>query len=387
MPRDHCSASETKEHIAEDGIAKGCPIPEGLPIAESTSCEVADERNEALKAERQNERGPLRPVRRLRRRKSRIRAVNTEDTIHMYLREIGRVSLLTKDEEKDLAMKIEAGAEASKRLSLAEKEGCILDRGEVRRLRRIKRMGEEAKNHMAEANLRLVVSIAKRYRNRGVSFPDLIQEGSLGLLRAIEKFDHRRGTKFSTYATFWIRQAITRSIADQARTIRIPVHMVEMISKLRKVQGRLVFELGREPTLEEIAREMNLPVEKVEEAFEISQPIESLEAPIGEEGDGERGDFIADETAVEPSDAADETLLKERVETILDGLEKRDRKAIEMRFGLEEDIPHTLEEVGRELGVTRERARQIEGKALERLRRLASGTGLREYLKDGGGAL
>ena len=275
--------------------------------------------------------------------------VSIEDPVRMYLKEIGKVPLLTAEEEKELAMKMEAG-------------------------------DMEAKKRLAEANLRLVVSIAKRYVGRGMLFLDLIQEGNLGLIKAVEKFDYRKGYKFSTYATWWIRQAITRAIADQARTIRIPVHMVETINKLIRVQRQLLQELGREPYPEEIAEKMGLPVERVREIQKISQEPVSLETPIGEEEDSHLGDFIQDENVPVPADAAAFTLLKEQLDEVLGTLTEREQKVLRLRFGLDDSRARTLEEVGKEFNVTRERIRQIEAKALRKLRHPSRSRKLKDYL-------
>ena len=302
----------------------------------------------------------------------------TNDPVRMYLKEIGKVPLLTASEEVDLAKKIEAGEEAS--VKLREKSDK-LSREELRRMRRQERTGQEAKRKLVEANLRLVVSIAKRYVGRGMLFLDLIQEGNLGLIRAVEKFDFRKGYKFSTYATWWIRQAITRAIADQARTIRIPVHMVETINKLIRVQRSLLQELGREPTPEEIAEQMELTPEKVREIIKVSQEPVSLETPIGEEEDSHLGDFIEDSDAVVPIDAASFILLQEQLEDVLNSLNEREKEVIRLRFGLTDGHPRTLEEVGREFGVTRERIRQIESKTLAKLRHPTRSAKLRDYLE------
>ena len=306
-------------------------------------------------------------------------AMLTGDPVRMYLKEIGKVSLLTAAEEVDLAMKIEAGVEAMAQLDASEEEGGVpLERRERRRLSRIEQVGLDAKQQLIEANLRLVVSIAKRYVGRGMLFLDLIQEGNLGLIRAVEKFDYTKGFKFSTYATWWIRQAITRAIADQARTIRIPVHMVETINKLVRIQR----PLGREPTPEEIAEEMGLTPERVREIQKISQEPVSLETPIGEEEDSQLGDFIEDDAAVVPPDAASFSMLQEQLAKTLEGLAERERKVITLRFGLEDGHPRTLEEVGREFGVTRERIRQIESKTLAKLRHPSRSQKLKDYLED-----
>ncbi len=276
--------------------------------------------------------------------------VAIEDPVRMYLKEIGKVPLLSAEEEIELAKRMELG-------------------------------DQESKKRLAEANLRLVVSIAKRYVGRGMLFLDLIQEGNLGLIKAVEKFDYRKGYKFSTYATWWIRQAITRAIADQARTIRIPVHMVETINKLIRVSRQLLQELGREPTPEEIAEEMNMPVERVREILKISQEPVSLETPIGEEEDSHLGDFIQDDNVPVPADAAAFTLLKEQLQEVLGTLTEREQKVLTLRFGLEDGRARTLEEVGKEFNVTRERIRQIEAKALRKLRHPSRSRKLKDYLE------
>ncbi|MBC7342772.1 MAG: RNA polymerase sigma factor RpoD [Clostridia bacterium] len=276
--------------------------------------------------------------------------VAIDDPVRMYLKEIGRVPLLTAEEEVELAKRMEQG-------------------------------DEEAKRRLVEANLRLVVSIAKRYVGRGMLFLDLIQEGNLGLIKAVEKFDYRKGYKFSTYATWWIRQSITRAIADQARTIRIPVHMVETINKLVRVQRELLQELGRDPTPEEIAQEMDIPEDRVREIMKIAQEPVSLETPIGEEEDSHLGDFIEDEEALAPPEAASTTLLKEQLEEVLDSLTPREEKVLRLRFGLDDGRSRTLEEVGQEFGVTRERIRQIEAKALRKLRHPSRSKKLKDYLE------
>ncbi len=276
---------------------------------------------------------------------------NAEDPVRMYLKEIGRIPLLSSEEEIELAKRMEEG-------------------------------DEEAKKKLSEANLRLTVSIAKRYSGRGMQFLDLIQEGNLGLIKAVEKFDYRKGYKFSTYATWWIRQSITRAIADQARTIRIPVHMVETMNRVKRTSRRLLQEYGREPTPEEIAEAMNLPVERVLEISKISQEPVSLETPIGEEEDSHLGDFIQDEHIPVPADEAAHTLLREQLEKVMDTLSEREQKVLALRFGLEDGKPHTLEEVGREFQVTRERIRQIEAKALRKLRHPTRSRKLRDFLEE-----
>lgn len=306
----------------------------------------------------------------------------TGDPVRMYLKEIGKVDLLTAPEEVHLAMKIEAGTEATEKLEAFSAGEIELTRAEQRRLNRIEQMGLEAKQNLISANLRLVVSIAKRYVGRGMLFLDLIQEGNLGLIRAVEKFDYTKGFKFSTYATWWIRQAITRAIADQARTIRIPVHMVETINKLVRIQRSLMQSLGRDPTPEEIGKEMGMSAERVREIQKISQEPVSLETPIGEEEDSQLGDFIEDAQAVAPPEAASDSMLREQLDQVLDGLADRERKVIKLRFGLEDGHPRTLEEVGKEFGVTRERIRQIESKTLAKLRHPSRSGKLKDYMEE-----
>ncbi len=346
----------------------------------------------------------------------------TNDPVRMYLKEIGKVPLLTAAQEIDLARRIEAGEIATELREALEEDGRVdgkrlrtvaesvvairehqiekfgkvegIGRDKVSKsykprtredlddfLRRVERDGQLAKRKLIEANLRLVVSIAKRYVGRGMLFLDLIQEGNLGLIRAVEKFDYSKGFKFSTYATWWIRQAITRAIADQARTIRIPVHMVETINKLVRIQRQLLQDLGREPTPEEIGRQMGIPADKVREILKVSQEPVSLETPIGEEEDSHLGDFIEDSDAVVPVDAASFILLQEQLEAVLHTLSEREKKVIQLRFGLLDGHPRTLEEVGREFGVTRERIRQIESKTLSKLRHPSRSQKLRDYLE------
>ncbi|MBI4260756.1 MAG: RNA polymerase sigma factor RpoD [Actinobacteria bacterium] len=347
----------------------------------------------------------------------------TNDPVRMYLKEIGKVPLLTAAQEVDLARRIEAGEFATELAAFLDGPATKVDQKRLRTvvdrvvqirehqiekfgkvegigrdrlsrswkprnreelvgfLRRIERDGQLAKKKLIEANLRLVVSIAKRYVGRGMLFLDLIQEGNLGLIRAVEKFAYSKGFKFSTYATWWIRQAITRAIADQARTIRIPVHMVETINKLVRVQRQLLQDLGREPLPEEIGRQMGIPAEKVREILKVSQEPVSLETPIGEEEDSHLGDFIEDSDAVVPIDAASFILLQEQLESVLHTLSEREKKVIQLRFGLTDGHPRTLEEVGREFGVTRERIRQIESKTLSKLRHPSRSQKLRDYLE------
>jgi len=293
-----------------------------------------------------------------------------DDPVRMYLREIGRVPLLTADEEVRLAQIMERG----------KIERLRAERLRVAPTRRYLDEGEEAQRRLTEANLRLVVSVAKKYIGRGMNLLDLIQEGNIGLIRAVEKFDYTKGYKFSTYATWWIRQAITRAIADQARTIRIPVHMVETINRLIRISRRLLQDLGREPTSEEIAEQMEISAEKVREIIKVSQEPVSLETPIGEEDDSHLGDFLEDHTALAPAEAASHQLLKEQVEDVLDSLTERERKVLQLRFGLDDGRSRTLEEVGREFHVTRERIRQIEAKALRKLRHPSRSRKLKDYL-------
>ena len=314
--------------------------------------------------------------------------VSVEDPVRMYLKEIGKVPILSAAEEIELAQKMEDGAVAAEKISILkgrmdnatdEEKADLKD--EIKKLQKEVDFGADAKKRLAEANLRLVVSIAKRYVGRGMLFLDLIQEGNLGLIKAVEKFDYKKGYKFSTYATWWIRQAITRAIADQARTIRIPVHMVETINKLIRVSRQLLQELGREPSPEEIAAEMNMPVERVREILKISQEPVSLETPIGEEEDSHLGDFIKDDNVPVPADAAAFTLLKEQLEEVLGTLTEREQKVLTLRFGLEDGRARTLEEVGKEFNVTRERIRQIEAKALRKLRHPSRSRKLKDYLE------
>jgi RNA polymerase primary sigma factor len=346
----------------------------------------------------------------------------TNDPVRMYLKEIGKVPLLTAAQEVDLARRIEAGEFATELRELVEQDDRVdqkkfrlvvdsviairdhqtdkfgkvegIGRARITKsyrtktrdelddfLRRVERDGQLAKRKLIEANLRLVVSIAKRYVGRGMLFLDLIQEGNLGLIRAVEKFDYSKGFKFSTYATWWIRQAITRAIADQARTIRIPVHMVETINKLVRVQRQLLQDLGREPLPEEIGKQMGIPAEKVREILKVSQEPVSLETPIGEEEDSHLGDFIEDSDAVVPVDAASFILLQEQLDSVLHTLNEREKSVIQLRFGLLDGHPRTLEEVGREFGVTRERIRQIESKTLSKLRHPSRSQKLRDYLE------
>lgn len=303
--------------------------------------------------------------------------INIDDHVKMYLKEIGKVNLLTPEEELSLAKRMADGETAKEQL---EEIGEEIDEDTKKQIDLLIADGEKAKKSLAEANLRLVVSIAKRYVGRGMLFLDLIQEGNLGLIKAVDKFDYTKGYKFSTYATWWIRQAITRAIADQARTIRIPVHMVETINKLVRVSRQLVQELGHEPTPEELAKELNMPVDKVREISKISQEPVSLETPIGEEEDSHLGDFIPDEDAPAPSEAASFVLLKEQLGAVLETLSEREAKVLRLRFGLDDGRARTLEEVGKEFDVTRERIRQIEAKALRKLRHPSRSKKLKDFL-------
>ena len=331
--------------------------------------------------------------------------VAIDDPVKVYLKEIGRVPLLSSDEEIQLALDILAGSQAEERkkeafpaiwkieknirLSEAQRRIQVTEEklnlneeqlAELSELDAVLRKGEKAKQRLSEANLRLVVSIAKRYVGRGMQFLDLIQEGNLGLIKAVEKFDHTKGFKFSTYATWWIRQAITRAIADQARTIRIPVHMVETINKVKKVSSQLLHQNGHDPTADEISQALDMPVEKVREIMRVAQEPVSLETPIGEEEDSHLGDFIPDEDAPVPAEAASHTLLKEQLSSVLSTLTPREEKVLRLRFGLEDGRPRTLEEVGHEFEVTRERIRQIEAKALRKLRHPSRSKKLKDFL-------
>nr|WP_227878735.1 RNA polymerase sigma factor [Arthrobacter dokdonellae] len=302
----------------------------------------------------------------------------TADPVKDYLKQIGKVALLNAEQEVDLALRIEAGLFATEKLN--SPEAAKMDVQLKRDLQRIVHDGKRAKNHLLEANLRLVVSLAKRYTGRGMLFLDLIQEGNLGLIRAVEKFDYTKGFKFSTYATWWIRQAITRAMADQARTIRIPVHMVEVINKLARVQRQMLQDLGREPTPEELAKELDMTPEKVVEVQKYGREPISLHTPLGEDGDSEFGDLIEDSEAVVPADAVSFTLLQEQLHSVLDTLSEREAGVVAMRFGLTDGQPKTLDEIGKVYGVTRERIRQIESKTMSKLRHPSRSQVLRDYL-------
>jgi RNA polymerase primary sigma factor len=424
---------EAKELITARGRERGFvtseDLLEGLPVEDLTPEQVEDfltqieehlreQGIEVIEVPGEELEGPTQIP-----RDEELLKAPTNDPVRMYLKEIGKVPLLTAAQEVDLAMRIEAGEFATELMDIVLDEADKIDQRRLRQvldsvnrirehqiesfgkvegigreqisrawrprsrddlkefLRKVERDGQLAKKKLIEANLRLVVSIAKRYVGRGMLFLDLIQEGNLGLIRAVEKFDYSKGYKFSTYATWWIRQAITRAIADQARTIRIPVHMVETINKLVRIQRQLLQDLGREPLPEEIGRQMGIPAEKVREILKVSQEPVSLETPIGEEEDSHLGDFIEDSEAVVPIDAASFILLQEQLESVLHTLSEREKKVIQLRFGLVDGHPRTLEEVGREFGVTRERIRQIESKTLSKLRHPSRSQKLRDYLE------
>ena len=397
------SDEDILKDIEEDDLAADVDMPISKP-------KVKREKEKQPKHETEAQKRKRRLEARHQKAEAASVAMLTGDPVRMYLKEIGRVNLLTKAQEIDLAMKIEAGLAATEELEKAEEEGCELSRREIRRLNRIEQVGFDAKDALIEANLRLVVSIAKRYVGRGMLMLDLIQEGNLGLIRAVEKFEYNKGFKFSTYATWWIRQAITRAIADQARTIRIPVHMVETINKVARIQRELLQSLGREPTAEDIARQLLIDdvkreleqkkgepdyskidmdaieaqvetkAARVREIQKISQEPVSLETPIGEEEDSQLGDFIEDHDAIRPDDAASYSLLKDQLQKVLNTMAERERKVVELRFGLKDGHPRTLEEVGREFNVTRERIRQIESKTLAKLRHPSRSSKLKDYL-------
>jgi RNA polymerase primary sigma factor len=321
-----------------------------------------------------------RRLRRAGRMSERHEAGSTNDTVRMYLKEIGRVGLLSGEDERRLAQEIEVGNIAAEKLDALGSE--VIDNADRRRLMRAIRSGQRAKSDLIQANLRLVVSIAKRYAGRGMQFLDLIQEGNLGLMRAVDKFDHTKGFKFSTYATWWIRQAITRAIADQARTIRIPVHMVESMNRVLRVQRQMHQDLEREPTLDELSVACQLPHDRIREILRISQDPLSLDSPVGEEDDSNLADFIQDPSAEAPADAATKRMLVQAVEDALSELSEREQEVVKMRFGLIDGTARTLEEVGREFGVTRERIRQIEAKTLAKLRHPQRSQRLKEFLED-----
>ena len=379
-----------KRRIMDMGITKGTEVyvRKVAPLGDPVEVTVRGYELSLRKADAEMGSSKSKKKRTVRtsRSRSRVRGIDastvmlTGDPVRMYLKEIGKVDLLTASEEVDLAMKIEAGLEATEKLEAAEAGEIELTRAEMRRLTRIENVGLEAKQALISANLRLVVSIAKRYVGRGMLFLDLIQEGNLGLIRAVEKFDYQKGFKFSTYATWWIRQAITRAMADQARTIRVPVHMVEVINKLSRVQRQMLQDLGREPTPDELARELDMPVEKVQEVQKYGREPISLHTPLGEDGDSEFGDLIEDTDAIAPSDAVAFSLLQEQFKQVLETLSPREAGVIKMRYGLEDGQPKTLDDIGRVYGVTRERIRQIESKTMSKLRHPSRSQTLRDFL-------
>jgi len=387
---------QTKEFWAKRGVTVKVEVePEvdptrGIPESALTQ---SDTRRASARTDGDDEdedRGSILARRALRASRRRARTASppasgggTSDPVRMYLREIGQVPLLVAQEEVDLAKRIEAGVKAEEQLANLNASGEIdsLDPAEKARLRRTVRDGERAKQELTQANLRLVVSIAKRYLGRGMQILDLIQEGNLGLMRAVEKFDYTKGFKFSTYATWWIRQAITRAIADQARTIRIPVHMVESINKVHRHQRLLIQELEREPTVEELAQKTELTEQRVRDILRISQDPLSLDSPVGDEEDSHLADFIEDQHAIMPADVATANSLSEQIMSALDELSEREKEVVRLRFGLDGDRPQTLEEVGRQFGVTRERIRQIESKTLAKLRHPQRRQKLEDYLK------
>ena len=362
--------------------ALGIAVDDGMAELHDDTPPAGAERSRSVEVEETE--GLL--ARRIRRRSERMNADrsdvgNTADTVRLYLKEIGRVDLLTSDDERRLAQAIDEGNRAAVTLD-SEHEGAIIDLADQRRLMRTVTAGQRAKSELIQANLRLVVSIAKRYSGRGMQFLDLIQEGNLGLMRAVDKFDHTKGFKFSTYATWWIRQAITRSIADQARTIRIPVHMVESMNRVLRMQRQMHQELEREPTLDELSERCGLSLERIREILRISQDPLSLDSPVGEEDDSNLADFIEDLTADVPADMATKRMLTQAVEQALGELSEREQEIVRMRFGLEDGQARTLEDVGKEFGVTRERIRQIEAKTLAKLRHPMRSQRLKEFLEE-----
>ncbi|MGH3728050.1 MAG: RNA polymerase sigma factor [Micromonosporaceae bacterium] len=352
-------AKDGKKGSTEGGIK----VDEPIVLSDSEDFDWDDEESEALRQARKD-----------------AELTASADSVRAYLKQIGKVPLLNAEQEVELAKRIEAGLYAAERLRLAEDEGEKLSTQARRDLLWVTRDGERAKNHLLEANLRLVVSLAKRYTGRGMAFLDLIQEGNLGLIRAVEKFDYTKGYKFSTYATWWIRQAITRAMADQARTIRIPVHMVEVINKLGRIQRELLQDLGREPTPEELAKEMDISPEKVLEIQQYAREPISLDQTIGDEGDSQLGDFIEDSEAVVAVDAVSFSLLQDQLQQVLQTLSEREAGVVRLRFGLTDGQPRTLDEIGQVYGVTRERIRQIESKTMSKLRHPSRSQVLRDYL-------
>ncbi|HET8582252.1 MAG TPA: RNA polymerase sigma factor [Jatrophihabitans sp.] len=372
------AAKPAAKKPAKAGAAKATDAPPAVTEEEAPDLEVVAEDAEEESAEftwdEEEESEALRQARK------DAEMTASADSVRAYLKQIGKVALLNAEEEVDLAKRIEAGLYAAERLRQAEEAGEKLALQARRDLRWIVRDGERAKNHLLEANLRLVVSLAKRYTGRGMAFLDLIQEGNLGLIRAVEKFDYTKGYKFSTYATWWIRQAITRAMADQARTIRIPVHMVEVINKLGRIQRELLQDLGREPTPEELAKEMDITPDKVLEIQQYAREPISLDQTIGDEGDSQLGDFIEDSEAVVAVDAVSFTLLQDQLQSVLQTLSEREAGVVKLRFGLTDGQPRTLDEIGQVYGVTRERIRQIESKTMSKLRHPSRSQVLRDYL-------
>ena len=362
---DHMDDDEDDEHDTDDDAVEDDEDEDDEPKPEEPKAKGAFDDDETLAPTGKN------PKRRV------VTSGATADPVKDYLKQIGRVSLLNAEQEVDLSERIEAGLYAQ---HLLETEGDTLDFKRKRELKWAASDGKKAKDHLLEANLRLVVSLAKRYTGRGMLFLDLIQEGNLGLIRAVEKFDWKKGFKFSTYATWWIRQAITRAMADQARTIRVPVHMVEVINKLSRVQRQMLQDLGREPTPDELARELDMPVEKVQEVQKYGREPISLHTPLGEDGDSEFGDLIEDTDAIAPSDAVAFSLLQEQFKQVLETLSPREAGVIKMRYGLEDGQPKTLDDIGRVYGVTRERIRQIESKTMSKLRHPSRSQTLRDFL-------
>jgi RNA polymerase primary sigma factor len=370
--KDAAAAAPAAGDQAETGAAVGEVGPEGPEaVAEG---EESDEESTEFSWDEEEESEALRQARK------DAEMTASADSVRAYLKQIGKVALLNAEEEVDLAKRIEAGLYAAERLRQAEDTNEKLATQMRRDLRWVVRDGERAKNHLLEANLRLVVSLAKRYTGRGMAFLDLIQEGNLGLIRAVEKFDYTKGYKFSTYATWWIRQAITRAMADQARTIRIPVHMVEVINKLGRIQRELLQDLGREPTPEELAKEMDITPDKVLEIQQYAREPISLDQTIGDEGDSQLGDFIEDSEAVVAVDAVSFTLLQDQLQSVLQTLSEREAGVVKLRFGLTDGQPRTLDEIGQVYGVTRERIRQIESKTMSKLRHPSRSQELRDYL-------
>jgi RNA polymerase primary sigma factor len=374
LARGRAAGSLTTEEVAAAVGAAELPLEQLEAVLKA----VSDAGIEVLDDDAGDAEDEAREARLARQEEIDARTAPTSDPVRLYLKEIGKVALLTAELEVDLAKRIEAGLFAAEKLTGAQVLSAALRRDLVA----LQWDGAIAKRQLVEANLRLVVSIAKRYVGRGMLFLDLIQEGNLGLIRAVEKFDYTKGFKFSTYATWWIRQAITRAIADQARTIRIPVHMVETINKLVRLQRQMLQELGREATAEELGAALELTPQKVLEIQKLAQEPVSLDTPIGTEEDSHLGDFIEDSDAVVPPDAASFILLQEQLETVLHGLSDREQRVIALRFGLQDGHPRTLEEVGREFGVTRERIRQIESKTLSKLRHPSRSDKLRDYLDE-----